>query len=134
MSSSLKSIFGLDLFIKNNSKGDWIFIDEPEMNLHPENQKIMADFLFKLLTADIRMVISTHSDYLIKEIINRGIDSKLNRNKFHELINVYNFSNEKVEKISDIFEIDSSIDNFDHTTNEINEKFYELVEKIVEKK
>lgn len=133
LSSSLKSIFGLDLFIKNNSKGDWIFIDEPEMNLHPENQKIMADFLFKLLTADIRMVISTHSDYFIKEIINRGIESKLNRNKFHELINVYNFSNEKVEKISDIFEIDSSIDNFDHTTNEINEKFYELVEKIVEK-
>jgi predicted ATPase len=134
LSSSLKSIFGFDLFIKYNDQGDWMFIDEPEMNLHPSNQLVVANLTYKLFKHNIRSVISTHSDYFIKALINCVLSDRINNSEFSNNINVYEFRKDSVEKLDHVFDINESVDNFDDTTNEINAKYYELLEKINEKR
>ncbi|MBQ8609269.1 MAG: ATP-binding protein [Campylobacter sp.] len=67
-SSSVKSLFLLDLYIRSKAqKGDILIIDEPELNLHPKNQILLARLLVMLVNAGIKIFISTHSDYIIRE-------------------------------------------------------------------
>jgi len=48
--------------------GDLLMIDEPEMNLHPKNQRRMARWIAALINAGVRVFLTTHSDYIIREI------------------------------------------------------------------
>lgn len=71
-SSSIKSLFLIDLYINCLAKEKGLLIiDEPELNLHPDNQRKMAGLLARLVNAGIKVMITTHSDYLIREINNR---------------------------------------------------------------
>jgi predicted ATPase len=45
-----------------------LIIDEPELNLHPENQRKIARLLATLVNIGIKVFITTHSDYIIKEL------------------------------------------------------------------
>ena len=70
-SSAVKSLALMDIYIRNIAKeGDLLLIDEPELNLHPGNQLLMARFLARLVNKGINVLITTHSDYLIKEFNN----------------------------------------------------------------
>lgn len=70
-SSTVKSLFGLWFYLEHEAKpGDTLMIDEPELNLHPDNQRKVAKLLVQLVNAGIRIVISTHSDYMVREINN----------------------------------------------------------------
>ncbi len=42
-------------------------IDEPELNIHPANQRQIARLLARLVNAGMSVVISTHSDYIVRE-------------------------------------------------------------------
>ena len=63
--SGLKSISMLYLILKYNLLGEILFIDEPEVNLHPEYIYKLANFLFKL-SQNRKIFIATHSDYLLE--------------------------------------------------------------------
>ena len=52
------------------SKGSYLFIDEPEVNLHPYWQKIMIETLFQLSVNGISVVIASHSIDMMKCIEN----------------------------------------------------------------
>jgi predicted ATPase len=52
-------------------KGGVLIIDEPELNLHPNKQRQIAKLLIQLVNAGIKILITTHSDYLVREINNR---------------------------------------------------------------
>lgn len=68
-SSTVKSLFGFWAYLEHEAQpGDVLMIDEPELNLHPANQRLMARLLAKLVNAGLRVVVSTHSDYLVREI------------------------------------------------------------------
>lgn len=68
-SSSIKSLYLIDLYIRYKLKhSDVLLIDEPELNLHPNNQRLMAKLIARLVNAGVKVVITTHSDYLIREI------------------------------------------------------------------
>ncbi|ELS4795310.1 AAA family ATPase [Vibrio alginolyticus] len=70
-SSSIKSIFLIDLIIRHKlDPNEIILIDEPELNLHPDNQRLMARLLVRLINAGVKVLITTHSDFLIREINN----------------------------------------------------------------
>lgn len=130
LSSSLKSIFGLDLFIKHNKIGDWLFCDEPEMNLHPKNQAVVAKLLYEVAKSGYKLLISTHSDYFVKTIINCGLRDMIDKNKFSQKVSVYDFSKNGIQKLNNLFEIDTSISNFDVTTDEINDEYFSLVDEL----
>ncbi len=68
-SSTVKSLFGLWFYLENQAKrGDLLMIDEPELNIHPANQREIARLLARLVNAGLNIVISTHSDYIVREL------------------------------------------------------------------
>ena len=69
-SSTVKSLFDLIFYLRHIAPSSYSFliIDEPEQNLHPRNQRILARILAQMVNAGIKLLISTHSDYIIKEI------------------------------------------------------------------
>ena len=67
-SSTVKTFFGLWSYLNHAArKGDWLMIDEPELNLHPCNQIAIAQLLAKIARRGIRVVVSTHSDYMVRQ-------------------------------------------------------------------
>jgi predicted ATPase len=68
-SSAVRSLLDIGFYLKHAAQpGDLFIIDEPELNLHPENQRRIARLLARLVNVGIKVCITTHSDYLIKEI------------------------------------------------------------------
>lgn len=67
-SSSVKSLVEFNFYLRHCAKKNQILmIDEPELNLHPANQRKLARLLAQLVNAGIRVFITTHSDYIIRE-------------------------------------------------------------------
>ncbi len=62
----------LALLLKKNviSKGSFVFIDEPEVNLHPAWQKLMIETLYALSLNGINVVVASHSFDMMKYIEN----------------------------------------------------------------
>jgi predicted ATPase len=70
-STSIRALSDLNFWLKHKvQEGNLLMIDEPELNLHPENQIKIARLLVKLVNAGIRVWITTHSDYIVKELNN----------------------------------------------------------------
>jgi len=70
--SSVKSLSYLIIYFRHLAKpNDFLILDEPEFNLHPNHQIIMARLLAKIINAGFKVMISTHSDYLIREFNNQ---------------------------------------------------------------
>ena len=67
-SSTVRSLVDIGFYLRHLAqKGDLLMIDEPELNLHPENQRKIARLFAMLVNAGLRVFITTHSDYIIKE-------------------------------------------------------------------
>ena len=70
-SSMVSELAPLVLFLRGIiSPGDTLIIEEPEAHLHPGAQTEMAATLARLVRAGVRVVVTTHSDWLLKEIGN----------------------------------------------------------------
>lgn len=71
-SSSIKSLFLVDFYLSclAEERG-LLIIDEPELNLHPDNQRKMAGLIARLVNSGVKVMVTTHSDYLVREINNR---------------------------------------------------------------
>lgn len=70
-SSSARGLSDLYFYLRHvASKNDILFIDEPETHLDTANQVMLARVMSRLVNAGLKVLVSTHSDYLIKEIGN----------------------------------------------------------------
>ena len=68
-SSAVRSLLDIGFYLRHVAKpGDLLMIDEPELNLHPENQCRMARLFARLVNLGIRVFVTTHSDYIVKEL------------------------------------------------------------------
>lgn len=75
--SIIKTLSSLIVYLKHRaSENDLIIIDEPEINLHPENQIILTRIFARLANKGFRLLISTHSDYIVRELNNLLILSR----------------------------------------------------------
>jgi predicted ATPase len=94
--SITKSLASLVFYFRHLAKaGDRIIIDEPELNLHPDNQRIIARFLVRAMNAGIKILISTHSDHLIRELNNlMMLGSKRDDKKAKKLMREYKYKPE----------------------------------------
>jgi hypothetical protein len=69
--SIVKNISSLVIYLKHQAKNnELLIIDEPEIGLHPDNQILLARIFAKLINNGIKLLISTHSDYIIRELNN----------------------------------------------------------------
>ena len=70
-SSMVKELTPLVLYLRYLAKiGDLVVIDEPEMNLHPEAQVRLIEFLALLVNAGLKVLITTHSSYMVDHLAN----------------------------------------------------------------
>lgn len=85
-SSSVRSLLILNHYILHEAqKGDILMIDEPELNLHPKNQILLARLFTLLANAGIKIFITTHSDYIVRELNNCIMLNKLSDEQIHLL-------------------------------------------------
>ena len=70
-SSSARGLSDLYFFLKHVARKDQLLIiDEPESHLDTANQIEMARLLVRCVNSGLKVLITTHSDYLIKEFNN----------------------------------------------------------------
>ncbi len=68
-SSAVRSLLDIGFYLRHMAEpGDMLIVDEPELNLHPENQRRIARLFARLVNIGIKVFITTHSDYIIKEL------------------------------------------------------------------
>jgi len=77
-SSSARGLADLYFYLRHKAaRGDLLIIDEPESHLDTRNQILLARILARFVRAGIKVLVTTHSDYLIKEINNLIMLSQL---------------------------------------------------------
>ena len=70
-SSSVRGLSDLYFFLRHVAKKNHLLIiDEPESHLDTANQILLARLLARFVNAGQKVLVTTHSDYLIKEINN----------------------------------------------------------------
>lgn len=146
-SSLVKSLSGLILYFRHVAQeGDTIIIDEPEVNLHPNNQRIIARVVAKAINKGFKVILSTHSDYIIKELNNLVMLNKANEkpeikkvlledlakdgydeNSYlkKEDLGVYFFNNHTIQELEvddmgfDVATIDTEMDKMTYSSEQI---------------
>jgi len=96
-SSLVKSLSGLVLYFRHLAQvGDFIIIDEPEINLHPDNQRIFARIIVKAVNLGFRVMLSTHSDYITRELNNLIMLGSQSNDKTKDLTERYAYANDEL--------------------------------------
>jgi predicted ATPase len=100
--SIIKSLSSLVIYLKHIAqKNDLIIIDEPEINLHPDNQIILTKLFARLINKGFRLLISTHSDYIVREL-NNLIMLTSEKPEIEALKKLYGYSKEEFIQKEDI--------------------------------
>ncbi|MDR1661789.1 MAG: ATP-binding protein [Azoarcus sp.] len=68
-SSCIRALLDVGFYVRCQARpGDLFMIDEPELNLHPKNQRAFARLVARLVNAGVKVFLTTRSDYLVKEL------------------------------------------------------------------
>jgi len=68
-SSAVRSMLDIGFYLRHKAKpGDLLMVEEPELNLHPENQRRVARLLARLVNLGIKVFITTHTDDVLGEL------------------------------------------------------------------
>lgn len=67
-SSGVAETAPLELAAAAMGKGDTLIVEEPEAHLHPKSQVALAGRLVALVRQGMRVVLSTHSDFLLGQL------------------------------------------------------------------
>ena len=67
--SSVKDLAPIFLYLKFVAEtNDLVILEEPEINLHPASQILLAKFIVQLVNKGLYIVITTHSPYFLEQI------------------------------------------------------------------
>lgn len=70
-SSSARGFSDFYFFLRHTAtEHHYLIVDEPESHLDPANQRLLARLLSRLVGSGLRILVTTHSDYLLKELNN----------------------------------------------------------------
>lgn len=112
-SSIVKTLSSLVIYLKHIAvKNDLVIIDEPELNLHPDNQVKLTRIIARLVNQGLRFIISTHSDYMVREFSNlimlSNIENKIDGLKQNQASNI-DTNNDKNDFSSEINTLKSKL-------------------------
>ncbi len=122
-SSGLKQIGSIQMLINNNqlARNDFLIIDEPEVNLHPEWQVRLAELLVLLVhDLNITVYVNSHSPHFIEAIEVLSVKYRLRdetrfyMTRFVEEFNKYDFVELDYSNLRELYR------NLGNPYNEIN--------------
>ena len=146
-SSSARGLSDLYFFLRHVAqKNHLLIIDEPESHLDTTNQILLAQLLARFVRTGLKVLITTHSDYLIKEINNLVMLSKpfadkdviTKKLKYRaddfltpDSIRAYVAEKNGLHKC-EVDELGINMPVFDRTIDQINRAANELASRVVE--
>lgn len=97
-STMVKSLAMVCLYLKHQAKvGDVLIVEEPEMHLPPNHQRELVRVLGQIANAGIQVVLSTHSDYVVREFNNLIMLSTDNfPERKGEIMKKYGYANDQL--------------------------------------
>jgi predicted ATPase len=120
----------LKYILNSNISKSIIFIEELEAHLHPETQvKLMAVFARLVKDNKIKLVMTSHSNYIFNKASNLVIDNKIDKEKF-EAILFESTPEGSIARNLDTDEYGIEDDNFIDTAESIYEEKLELINKL----
>lgn len=68
-SSAVSELAPLILYVRHVLRaGNVLIIEEPEVHLHPANQRLLARFLARLVKRGVNIVVTTHSPFILEQL------------------------------------------------------------------
>ena len=106
-----------------------IFIEEPEAHLHPKNQVKLAKAFTDLIKNDVRLIISSHSNYIFNKFNNLILNGELNYKKYQPVVIVKGNSTSKScdMEIDELGVVDK---NFSDISYDLLQEREEIIEKL----
>jgi len=97
-----------------------VLLEEPETNLHPKLQSLLADFLVDAIkTFEIRLIIETHSEYIIRKMQLLTAEKSIHHND----TSIYYFNNSNKSEENQIIKI--NIQENGTLTDDFGDGFYD---------
>ncbi|HEK1437320.1 TPA: AAA family ATPase [Pseudomonas aeruginosa] len=108
--------------IDNTPQKKILIIEEPEAHLHPSNQIKMTDIYADLSTAGVKIIMTSHSNYIFNKVSNLVIEGKLQPSKTQ--CDLFKVTNEgSIGESQEIDEYGINDNNFSDASEElINER------------
>lgn len=145
LSTSIHEMALLSIYLKYVvKKEDLLIIEEPEAHLHPKNQRILVKYLVRAVNNGLKVMITTHSDYVIEQFNNFVRLNSISQ----DCLDQFNYSQEDVLNHGDISiytfkkdskkqyiaeKIDINETGFDEETfSPISEELYDESDKIID--
>ena len=103
-STMVKTLSPIIFYLRYKAEKDiLLIIDEPEINLHPNNQILLARVFARMINAGLHLMIATHSDYIIREINNLIMTEALRRKSNDiKVKDEYGYAKDELVKASDV--------------------------------
>ena len=146
-SSSARGLSDLYFFLRHVAKKNHlIIIDEPESHLDTQNQRLLARLVARLVHTGLKVLLTTHSDYLVKELnnlimLNSRFDKRASVMRrlgyakddyiAPERIRAYIAQSNGLTRCQ-IDELGIDMPNFDETINKINDVANELAMRLTQ--
>ncbi len=134
-SSTVKTFFSLEFYLEHMAtKGAYLIIDEPELNLHPDNQRKTARLIAQIINKGVNIIISTHSDYIIREL-NNLIILKDDFSSKQKLMTKYKYTQDELlskDDINSYLLTDGTVEPMKITSNDgiIAKTFDDVINKL----
>ena len=123
----------------NNIEKTFFVIEEPEAHLHPKAQIQMAKFIVMLSNTGAKVLVTTHSDYILNEINNciktNTLKENYNTSISKDDVSAYLFKNSTNSTTVTSLDIDKfgiSNENFDEVLEELLDTSGDLSERIID--
>jgi predicted ATPase len=137
VSSMAAEISPLVLFLKyiiapsHNKKGSksLLFIEEPEAHLHPEIQVKLMEIFAKLVKHNIKIIITSHSDFMFNKMNNLILEKKLDISKSCAII-LEASEQGSISKVLPTDDLGVEDENFIGTTEHLLNERTELIDKL----
>jgi len=102
-SSIVKTMASLVIYLRHIANvGDTLIVDEPEMNFHPDVQVLLARIFAIMSSRGLKIVVSTHSDYIIRELNNLIMASALIKEHMFDMASKMGYNKEMCVDYNDI--------------------------------